>query len=77
MRHIPEDVMERIKAGDRKGLCRGITNHAAKLDEQKVREMRQLWCGEELPVHEIAARFGVGRSTVYAAVTRRTWRHVG
>lgn len=51
---------------------KGSEHHQAKLDEDKVREMRAL----HLPFTTIAAMFGVSRPTATRAIKRQTWRHV-
>lgn len=55
------------------GTClQGMRNPSAKLTAEDVREIRQ--SGEALGA--LAARFGVTRSAVCLARSRRTWRHV-
>ncbi len=76
MRPITEEQMERIRAGDAKALSRGSSHKDAKLDEAKVRRIRELWRRYGFTLRAIAAEFGVGKSTIHGVVNRRTWTHV-
>jgi len=53
----------------------GEANPNAKLNSEKVREMRQLRNDGERWV-EIGRRFGVTTSAAYRVVTGRDWRHI-
>lgn len=56
-------------------LPRGEQQHAAKLTDEKVKEIRSLLVqGERL--RDIADRFGVAATTVADIAQRRTWMHV-
>ncbi len=60
---------------------RGSCNAQAKLSEDAVREMRRSY-GSRLPdgtrvtIRWLAAKWGVGKSTVHEAVTGQKWAHV-
>lgn len=56
----------------------GVLHHKAKLDEDKVREIRRLRTEEGLSYVGIADRLNwiVDVGTIRAAAIRRTWRHV-
>lgn len=54
---------------------RGEHRFAAKLTEDKVREMRRLKCAGE-KYSEIAEKFDVSLSTAKSAIDGHTWRHV-
>jgi len=56
-------------------LYKGTGNPHAKLNEDKVREIRKLH-KEGLSKHEIADRFNISTSLVYLVYSRRTWGHV-
>ena len=47
---------------------------SAKLTEEKVRQIRQLY--PSLSLSAIAQKFKVGRTAIHEVVTRETWRHV-
>lgn len=66
---------KRMSAVGVQGMRRGATHPFAKLDEQKVREIRALRRAGER-VEEIANTYGVSRNTVYAIENRTTWAHV-
>jgi hypothetical protein len=54
---------------------RGSAHHFARLDEAKVIEARRLKAaGSTYP--ELVERFGVGRVTLFYAISGRTWSHV-
>jgi len=54
---------------------KGVRNRHAKLDENRVREIREMWAsGKNL--RSIADEFGVTRGNVHLIVTRKTWGHV-
>lgn len=48
----------------------------AKLDEQTVRDLMQLWEAGGWSVSALARRFGVGRTTAWKIVHGRTWRSI-
>lgn len=53
----------------------GVETWNAKLDDSKVREIRQLK-SEGLTLRSISEMFGVSMSAVSHVVTRRSWKHV-
>jgi len=54
-----------------------VAEHArAKLDEGKVRGMRQKWANGERSMKTLARMFQCSESNVYMVVHNRTWRHV-
>jgi len=53
---------------------RGSKNRSAKLDEDKVRMIRQL--KPKLSVTKLAQTFGVSRTVIKGIVARRMWAHV-
>jgi len=60
---------------DYTALHRGTNISTAKLDDDKVRQIRRL-ATEGVFHREIAARFGVTMATVKDVIHRRSWRHV-
>jgi hypothetical protein len=54
----------------------GTSNVRARLNEDKVKEIRRLVDGGHATRTEVAQQFGIGRSTVRLVVNRITWRHV-
>lgn len=54
----------------------GVRNGRAKLDEDAVRRMRELWERGGLTLDDLGARFGVGASVAFRVVHRQSWRHV-
>ncbi len=54
---------------------RGERQHSAKLDEDKVREIRRRHAAGESP-NQLANEYGVVPSAVYFVVSRQHWAHV-
>jgi DNA invertase Pin-like site-specific DNA recombinase len=53
----------------------GEGNGQAKMNEAKVRELRQLYeAGTK--TNTLAAKYEIGRGTVFNIAARRTWAHV-
>lgn len=55
---------------------KGAANSYAKLDDEKVRQIRSMLKKGKLFQREIAALFNVSRSAVLGILTGRTWKHV-
>lgn len=63
----------------RKGRNRtpyGERASAAVLTEAQVREIRDVYARGAMNGVEIAACYGIGRSTVYSIINQETWKHV-
>jgi transposase len=69
-RHLPGAVPR-----TRKNVARGSDSPHAKLDEQRVRDIRAAVARGETQ-RALAQRYGVSYSTVLNAVQGRTWRHL-
>lgn len=54
---------------------RGAAHHAAKLTEERVREIRRRRAGGDA-IRALAREYGVDRATIQAVVKRESWRHV-
>lgn len=54
---------------------RGINNSNARLNDTKVRVIRQLYA-ENVSLREIAAKFGIAGKTVREICARRRWAHI-
>lgn len=54
---------------------RGVNAHSAKLDDEKVRQIRSL-AASGIKQKEIALQFGITRPSVSMIVNHKTWRHV-
>ena len=57
-------------------IKKGADANKAVLTDAQVIEMRQLWNSGVLYLKDIAARFGVGISTVRSAVSGKNWKHI-
>lgn len=55
--------------------ARGERVNTAKLTEKRVRQMRKMWA-EGHGVSALMAKFGLGKSSTWAACVGRSWRHV-
>ncbi len=69
---LPEHLRKAIEAGR---IPKGSAHHNAKLDENKVREIR-LAAVAGVSHMELGRRYGVSNVTVGHIVARRTWRHI-
>jgi DNA invertase Pin-like site-specific DNA recombinase len=59
-------IRERTRAGLMAARARGRSGgRKPKLDEKDVREIRALWSNKNIPVSDIARRYGVSRTTLY------------
>lgn len=68
----------RVRGGSLCGLGeykRGVTHHAAKLNEDTVREIRALRAAGA-SLSELAAKFEINQSAVWKATAGKSWRHV-
>lgn len=54
---------------------RGARHPDSKLNENAVRVIRRRFAAGE-HAHDLAAEFGVSKTTLWQAATRKTWRHV-
>jgi hypothetical protein len=53
--------------------CKGTRNKIAKLNDDKVREIRS---AEGVTQRELARRFGVSQSQIWMVRSRKSWRHL-
>lgn len=63
------------KAAQERGVGRGTHNVRARLDEAKVRKIRELYA-DGFSQGAIAAHIGVAQNTISAVLLRKTWAHV-
>ena len=67
---------ENVRQTVEKGLqARGTRQGAAKLDDEKVRQIRKLHA-EGKRVNSLARQFGVTHGAIHHAIKRSTWKHV-
>lgn len=69
-----------VKGGNKSGLAnckyeRGAGHHNAKLNDQKVKEIRAMAESGNGYV-EIAVKFGVAPNTVHKIINRKSWKHL-
>lgn len=57
-------------------VARGIRAGLAKLDDEKVMEIRKLYSTTRISQDSLASKYGVGQSTISSIVLGRTWTHV-
>ena len=58
------------------GSRRGIKVNTAKLNPDKVREIRRLYNEEHYTLRELADIYDVADQTIHKCVTGETWKHV-
>ena len=63
--------------GRRKGDVEGVDNPAAKLSESSVLDIRRAYSLGGTNYPELAAKYGVCKSSIGDIVTGNTWRHLG
>lgn len=68
-----ENQMDRVKHGTDN---RGVRNSQAKLDENKVRYIRDIYSQGNKTQTELALKFGVDSSVISEIVNRKLWKHV-
>ncbi len=64
---------DRDERGRRKGPA-GVTHHKAKLDPEKVREIRRL--ASSMTQRELSAMFGVAQGVIWNVIHRKFWKEV-
>ncbi len=64
------------KRRQRNGITPGEQHGMSKLTDADVVELRRSYAAREASQPELARRFGIRQSTVWAIIHRRTWAHV-
>ncbi len=67
------NVEDRDSRGRRKGPS-GVGHHKAKLDPQRVREIRQL--AGRMTQRALAAKFGVAQGVIWNIIHKKLWKEV-
>lgn len=57
-------------------MCRGVNHVRAKLNDEKVREIRLAYPLSGDSLESIAAQYGVSKKTIFNVIHRRIWKHV-
>ena len=70
------DMVQKGRAARNANPRYGTDNSSAKLDPEKVREMRRLRFDDEWEYRPIAAKFGVTPRAAWSAINRKTWAHI-
>jgi hypothetical protein len=70
------DMVERGRA--KGGYLKGTRNGRAKLNDEKVREIRKTFISgdADFGVEAMAAKYGVSPASIYFVVQGTTWKHV-
>ena len=61
---------------DNRNTVRGTRQHLAKLDEEKVREIRRLYATGRYSQLKLGEMYGINQSNISEVVRRKTWAHV-
>lgn len=64
------------KGRQRNGIVPGERHGMSKMTDATVIELRRMYALREASQSELARRFGIKQSTVWAIIHRRTWHHV-
>ena len=60
-----------------KGRCfRGVDNHNAKLYEEQIGEIRNMYNTSRISIKEIAGMYNVNAATINLVVKNKTWKHL-
>lgn len=70
-----DNIRDMVGKG-RNGAARGERSAMSRLTDAQVVEMRAMHATGRHAQAQLADRFGVGKSTVQAIVSKRTWKHV-
>ena len=68
-----------MKDRNKKGRCydnRGEKNNLAKVNEEKVREIRVRFANGGITKSQLAQEYGVHKSTIGYIINRKTWSHI-
>lgn len=68
--------MGTARAFPNRNTARGVRHGLAKLDPDKVREIRRKWAAREATIMDLAIEYDVSNGTLSAVIYRKTWRHV-
>lgn len=55
---------------------KGVENIKAKLNDDKVREIRKLYATRKYSQSQLGRQYGVGQDTISSIVTFDTWKHI-
>jgi len=65
-----------LNPGKMRSGCSGTGNGNAKLNESKIRSIRRRYKPHVVTLNMLAKEYGVAIQSIFAAIRRRTWRHV-
>lgn len=72
-----ENALHSVRVLGNKPKARvGTANSAAKVTEETVVKIRELWAAKSMSQREIAQMFGLGQAAVSCIVLRKSWSHV-
>jgi hypothetical protein len=71
-----QENVDDMNAKNRAHYVVGSKVGSARLDEERVKELRQMHAGGSVSLRAIARHFGVDHKTASKIVRRETWRHV-
>jgi len=61
---------------NRRPSAKGIRHASAKLNDDLVREIREIYARGGISTRALAGKYGVGYGVIYGIVTRKYWKHV-
>lgn len=70
-----ENTLHAHRTGLAKGR-KGVKHHKARLNPDKVRQIRKLYAAGGETFYTLADRFGVADTTISGVVNRHTWKHI-
>ena len=70
------DMVIKGRSGGPRYAMTGTQNHNSKLNDEKVKEIRESYKSGSMDQYELARKYGVTQSTIGYITRNKTWRHV-
>lgn len=70
-----DNNLDKVSKGRQRNV-RGVAHYDAKLNDEKVREIRARYAAGGVTQQELADRYGVSQHAIALVTRRKTWKHV-
>jgi DNA invertase Pin-like site-specific DNA recombinase len=74
--HVNPHKLNKMKNYNKQSVKKGSNHGRAKLDEEKVQEIRELYKTGFYKQKDLAIEFGVNQRTISNIITKTNWNHV-